>query len=181
VTSAALAVSPAAGTIVEHDREQGYDDTYVYSADHRYRWQFERRWSEGRTITWVGLNPGIGATDNAQRPTLRRMVTVSRASGYGGLIVVNLFGLRTRDPKDLRTARDPIGEANDDAIAFATSASVSDMTVACWGHYGGLHDRAQYVMDKVIEGDVYCLGITKGGEPRHPLYVPSDVKLMPYL
>jgi hypothetical protein len=180
VSSTALAVTPA-DSFVEHDRSDGYDDTYLYSADHLYRWQFERRWSEGRTITWVGLNPGVGDSDGTQRPTLRRMVTLSRASGYGGLILVNLFGWRTRDPKELREVDDPVGDWNDDMIAAATAASVSDMTVACWGHHGGLHNRAQYVLDKIIEGDVYCLGVTKQGEPRHPLYVPAETRLLPFV
>jgi hypothetical protein len=175
-----LAVAPA-DTIVEHDRQQGYDDTYIYSADHRYRWQFERRWSEGRTITWIGLNPGTGANDVAQCPTMRRMVTVSRASGYGGLILVNLFGWRARDPKRLRDVADPVGEHNDMMLSMATAAATSDMTVACWGHHGRFGDRARYVLEEVVEGDVYCLGVTKHGEPRHPLYVPADIKLMPYL
>jgi hypothetical protein len=94
---------------------------------------------------------------------------------------VNLFGLRTKDPKELRDVPDPVGMLNDELLAEATSARVSDMTVACWGHLGSLHDRAQYVLDKVIEGDVYCLGITKQGEPRHPLYVPAETRLMPYM
>jgi hypothetical protein len=171
----------ATDVVVEHDRSEGYDDTYVYSADRRYRWRFERRWSAGRTIAWVGLNPGTGDTDGTPRPTLRRMVTMSRASGYGGLIVVNLFAWRTKDPKELREVDDPVGIENDDMIATATSAAVSDMTVACWGHHGRLYDRAQYVMEKIVEGDVYCLGITKQGEPRHPLYVPAETRLMPFM
>jgi hypothetical protein len=175
-----LAVAPA-DAVVTHDREQGYDDTYVYSADRRYRWRFERRWSVGRTVTWVGLNPGTGDTDGTGRPTLRRMVTISRASGYGGLIVVNLFGWRSRDPKELREVPDAIGAHNDEMIAAATAPSSCDMTVACWGHHGGLNDRAQYVLENVIDGDAYCLGITKHGEPRHPLYVPADARLIPYL
>jgi hypothetical protein len=180
VNSAGLLVAPA-DAVVEHDRQQGYDDTYVYSADRKYRWRFERRWGDGRTITWIGLNPGTRDTDGLQRPALRRMVTLSRASGYGGLILVNLFGIRARDPKLLRAAGDPVGDHNDEMIQYATSASVSDMTVACWGHHGRINDRAQYVLDKVVSGDVYCLGITKQGEPRHPLFVPADARMIPYM
>jgi hypothetical protein len=66
-------------------------------------------------------------------------------------------------------------------LAMATSASVSDMTVACWGHHGRLHDRARHVLEAVVDGDVYCLGITKHGEPRHPLYVSPEARLLPYL
>jgi len=28
--------------------------------------------------------------------------------------------------------------------------------------------------------DVHCLGITKNGQPRHPLYVKGDSVLVPY-
>ena len=28
--------------------------------------------------------------------------------------------------------------------------------------------------------DVFCLGITKDGQPRHPLYVKGDMSLVPF-
>ncbi len=50
---------------------EGFADGAAYSDDERYRWWFERRWSDGPLVSWVGLNPGTGDTDGKHRPTLR--------------------------------------------------------------------------------------------------------------
>jgi hypothetical protein len=42
-------------------------------------------------------------------------------------------------------------------------------TVAAWGTHGRLLDRSSTVRSLLANLD--CLGTTKGGEPRHPLYV----------
>lgn len=158
----------------------GFLDTYVYSADGRYRWRFDRRWAPGRSLTWVGLNPGTGDTDGTQRPTLRRMVKVSMAEGYGALSVVNLYGLRAAQPSALRNVDDPVGPDNDSVLAEATSTQTTDRTVVCWGAGGRWRGRGAYVARQLITTPTHCLGVTARGEPRHPLYVKSDVALIPW-
>src|SRR6476619_1700701 len=98
---------------IVHDEHDGVLDTYVYSAEGNYRWRFDRRWADGPSLTWVGLNPGRGDRDGTARPPLPRMVSVSKSGGYGALIVVNLFGWRSSSPKALATADDPVGADND--------------------------------------------------------------------
>src|SRR4051812_49213518 len=119
---------------IVHDEHDGVVDTYVYSADDNYRWRFDRRWSDDcPSLTWVGLNPGTGDRDGTARPTLRRMVDVSKDAGYGALVVVNLFGWRSSSPKALALADDPVGADNDAELAAAASPGQTDRTVTCWG------------------------------------------------
>jgi Protein of unknown function (DUF1643) len=48
-----------------------------------------------------------------------RCVRLSRAWGYGGIVVVNLYALRATDPEHLRRHPDPVGDYNDDHIDAA--------------------------------------------------------------
>lgn len=42
-----------------------------------------------------------------------------------------------------------------------------------------LKSRAEEVLE-LLGPEVYCLGKTQGGHPRHPLYLPSTAALVPY-
>jgi hypothetical protein len=128
----------------------------------------------------VGLNPATGDSDGKPRPTLRKMVTWSHRWGGGGIIIVNLFGYRATQPRDLYRAVaagiDIVGSGNDQALLEATSSA--QLTVAAWGAHGRLQGRGAAVTS--ILHDPVCLGVTRVGEPRHPLYVPSSTEPIDY-
>jgi hypothetical protein len=175
---------PTRGSVAERrhvvvDEHDDVVDTYLYSSDCLYRWRFDR-WSAGPSLTWVGLNPGTGDRDGTQRPTLRRMVSISRQEGYAGLSIVNLFGFRTARPRDLRSVTDPVGSDNDVVVASTTSGANTDRTVVCWGVGGSWRDRGSHVAHALITTPMVCLGVTAHGEPRHPLYVRADASLVPW-
>lgn len=159
------------------DNEPG--DVYRYSDDRVYRYEFGRRWDDGTgsTVAWVMLNPATGDTDGKGRPTLRRIVAFSQMWGYGGLVIVNLFAYRATKPADLRNAGDPVGPDNDATIRRV--AAQAGLVVCAWGHHGGHNARSRYVV-AMLEKPM-CLGRTRHGEPRHPLYVPRDADLVPLL
>ena len=100
----------------------------------------------------------------------------SRETGATGLVVVNLFAFRHTDPRELRSARDAVGPANDDVLRVLTRGGL--VTVVAWGAHGGLRGRSREVGPLLTEPR--CPGTTRRGEPRHPLYVPSDAALVPW-
>jgi hypothetical protein len=157
----------------------GLAERYLYSDDMTYRYAFWRWWGTPDLSTsdvWVCLNPATGDTERRRRPTLDRCIARSRADGRTGILIVNLFAHRDTDPKALKTAAHPVGPANDHALQLLTRAGAR--TVAAWGSGGTLHDRAAHVgplLDRPL-----CLGTTRGGQPRHPLYVPSGTPLAPW-
>ena len=53
------------------------------------------------------------------------------------------------------------------------------ITMFCWGSWGKVLDRAFYVK-MILPKPLYCLGKNKDGEPKHPLYLSSDTKLILY-
>lgn len=157
---------------------EGLRERYLYSTDMVYRYAFGRWWHDqdlASTDVWVLLNPATGDTERRRRPTLERCITRSCALGATGHVVVNLFAHRHTDPRTLEGAAEPIGPANDDVLhEFATTAP---RTIAAWGSHGRVHGRSLSVGPLLTKP--YCLGTTKRGGPRHPLYVRSDAELSP--
>lgn len=136
-----------------------------------YRYALGRRWGLGKLVAWIGLNPST-ADAEVDDPTIRRMVNYSRAWGYGALTVRNLFAFRSKQPADLLNVDDPVGQRNDQALAEAFDA---DLVVAAWG--GSMpYSRDEVVLRMRPEVTLYCLGTTRTGAPRHPLYCRSGLQ-----
>lgn len=155
-------------------------ERYLYSPDMVYRYAFGRWWGNvdlATTAIWVLLNPATGDTEKRVRPTLERCISRSRDAGNTGLVIVNLFAFRDTKPKNLRSAPDAVGPANDEVLRVVTKAGTR--TIAAWGAHGRLLGRSARVGP--LLNSSMCLGITQRGEPRHPLYVSGDTQLVPWL
>jgi hypothetical protein len=143
------------------------------SQDTKYRYWLDRRWGPTpRAIVFVGLNPSTA--DAAQDdPTIRRCVGFAARWGFDRLVMVNLYAWRTPNPRDLRTVNDPIGPCNIDTLrSFCMD---TELVIAAWGAHPlccTAHALAGWI--KRLP-HAKCLGLTKTGAPRHPLYVPSGI------
>lgn len=143
----------------------------------RYRYRLNRSWDRMKaTAGFIMLNPSI-ADATQDDPTIRRCVGFARAWRCGGLCVVNLFAFRATDPADLFAAAEPVGPENDDHIRAVLRQCRP--VVAAWGAHGGHlgRDRAVREIIAAVGVSVFCLGRTKAGQPRHPLYVAAATKL----
>jgi hypothetical protein len=146
--------------------------------DNRYRYSLDRFFpaEHAESVCFVMLNPSTAdATTND--PTIRRCIGFARSWGFSKLQVVNLFAFRATDPRALRTARDPVGPENGFWIRQAIRRAHT--TVCAWGAWPHLTPaHTTPVLD--APGVLWCLGRTKGGAPRHPLYVAADTTLVPW-
>ena len=143
------------------------------SSCRKYRYTLGRTWDEaGSTVMFVGLNPST-ADAKIDDPTVRRCIGFAKRWGFGKLILTNLFAFRSTNPALLGEVSDPIGPDNDNWIA--SSLQFVDLTVAAWGVHGCLRERDEDVLELLHEP--HCLGTTKSGAPRHPLYMPADAPL----
>ena len=144
-----------------------------------YRYSLSRAWdSNASPLALVMLNPSTvdGTVDD---PTIRRCIHFARSWGYGSLEVVNLFAYRATAPSGLLNAADPIGPENDCFILEAKMRA--SKIIVAWGHRGTLNSRDKAVIRLLSPtGDLYCLGTTHSGHPRHPLYASRGAMPVPF-
>jgi len=147
----------------------------AFSPDRVYRYWLKRTWNEhASALAIVGLNPST-ADETHDDPTIRRCVGFAHRWGFGGIVMLNLFAFRSTDPAGLNTASDPVGPENDRVLVELTR---DRSTLCAWGVNGSLGGRDVAVC-KLLRGlgrTLVCLGTTKGGHPRHPLYVKGDTQ-----
>lgn len=152
----------------------------LYSNCECYRYALSREWEpDGAQLLYIMLNPSK-ATETQNDPTIERCERRARRLGFGGFAVANLFAWRETDPKALRAAPAPVGEDND-AVLMDLAAKASH-TLAAWGVHGAHLGRAEAVARLLLDAGVAlsCLGQTKEGHPRHPLYVSYQTSLRPW-
>ncbi|MFD5245688.1 DUF1643 domain-containing protein [Amycolatopsis sp. NPDC058340] len=159
------------------------DSVAVFNSTGTHRYLLTRRWGAGDSLTVIMLNPST-ADAFADDPTITRITRFARRDGYGGLVVLNLYGLRATDPVELARAGDPVGPDNDTMIAGCTWDTTRPVLVA-WGGiaYQPRHRaRVAAVVDDLTGRGVplWCLGRTAAGHPRHPLYLPATAPLGPW-
>jgi hypothetical protein len=153
-----------------------------FSPSGRYRYTLSRELGAGHgVVAFLMLNPST-ATETENDPTIRRCIGFARAWGYRRLEVLNLFALRSTDPAGLLEV-EPVGPENDAAIAEIARAA--DRVVCAWGtHSGGVHkllvDRERRVLELLSGVPLSCLATAQDGRPRHPLYLRSDLKPVPW-
>lgn len=141
-----------------------------------YRYALWRRWDMRLPLLlFLGLNPSTATADVVDK-TLRQCMMFSAAFGFGGTLMGNLFGYRSRHPRVMRRAADPVGPDNDDWLRVL--AGEAKMVIAAWGANGVFMGRDRVVLEMFPE--VYCLEVTKMGHPHHPLYLKKETRPIPY-
>lgn len=150
----------------------------ILSDDGRYRYQLLRDWGDGPVVAWIMFNPSI-ADGKQDDPTIRRVVGFTERWGYEAAHIVNLFALRSTNPKALVEDDDPVGPQND---LYLAGAMFAPLVVCAWGStgdYATRYFRRQRVRElaQKMNRDLHCLGMTKLGDPRHPLYLPYSAEL----
>lgn len=138
-------------------------------------------------VVFVMLNPST-ADETVDDPTIRRVMRFGAAHGFAELIVVNLFAVRATDPALLLSFDSPIGA--DNAVVIEDAFAASDAIVFAWGAWHSANNARRHgiaIPRLNVEGIAkrsgkapMCLGKTKDGSPRHPLYVAASTRLEAY-
>lgn len=139
-----------------------------------YRYALWRRWREDSHVMFIGLNPST-ADETQDDPTIRRCIGFAKAWGFGGLYMLNLFAYRATSPKDLKKAANPTGPENDNYLSMYLHKE--GLNIACWGNHGRYLNRAAEVISLLGESNLSVLGMTKMGQPKHPLYIKGSTQL----
>ena len=130
----------------------------------------------GVSAVFCMLNPST-ADATEDDPTIRRCRGFSERWDCNGIVVVNLYALRSTDPKGLWRHPDPIGPENRfwlDRIA----REFGDVVCAWGANARPEHVEEAVALFRIARARLWCLGTTRSGAPRHPLYVRGDQPLV---
>ncbi|MEW6777694.1 MAG: DUF1643 domain-containing protein [Bdellovibrionota bacterium] len=147
----------------------------------RYRYDLWRSFPNTtghRTVAFVMLNPSTAdAVKNDN--TIRRCISFAHDWKCYRLAVVNLFAFRSSNPAGLANVEDPIGPDNDRFITHWIRRA--DLVIAAWGANKAVAMRKADVVTRLRNyNQIWCLGHTQDGSPRHPLYTPAGTRLVVY-
>ena len=158
----------------------------LLSDDKMYRYQLGRQWripDEGeplKSIMWIMFNPSTADAETDDR-TINKIVMFSKRWGFDGLMVGNLFAYRTAYPSELKMAHlrgvDVVGSQNDASIVHMASQCAAIMVA--WGTHEFAMPRAVELWKTLAKYPAIktCMGVTKNGSPRHPLYLAGDTRV----
>ncbi|MCZ0926475.1 DUF1643 domain-containing protein [Halomonas janggokensis] len=131
---------------------------------------------ERSTALFLMLNPST-ADASLDDPTIRRCRGFARSWGCAGLAVANLYALRATNPKELWKHDAPIGDQNN---AWLAKLAKEHCDIICaWGANakpGRVKEVSRILVDAGAR--LWCMGTTKSGAPKHPLYIKADQPLV---
>lgn len=144
----------------------------------KYRYSLYRFWDNTKkACMFIMLNPST-ADDKEDDPTIQKCIRFAKSLGYGSLYVTNLFAYRATDKSVIKKVTNPIGIDNDKYILEL--AKKADKIIGAWGNSGKYLNRSNHVKKLLKDNSfkLFCLHITKKGEPSHPLYLKNNLKLI---
>lgn len=143
-----------------------------------------------RPVVFVMLNPST-ADATKDDPTIRRCVSFAKRLDATELVVVNLCSYRATKPTDLIDAMAAGVDVcpGENRRHIQAEIAKADWVVFAWGaHWAKLGWNVHLAQAEHIALDTcatlgitpLCLGTTKDGYPRHPLYVHGDAPFLTY-
>jgi hypothetical protein len=159
------------------------DPLACFSPCGRFRYRLERRLGAGPCVAVVMVNPSA-ADGTRDDPTIRRVVGFGRRDGWGRVVVVNLFALVASRIESLAEVDDPFGPDNPGHVASAIAEA--QCCVVAWGRLAKLPPRLRGAGREIarlagaVGKPLNCWGVTRDGDPRHPLLLPADTALRPW-
>ena len=170
--------------------QANFGSTAEISACGKYRYSLHRRWDankQRRVCVFIMLNPSTASATKDDQ-TIRRCVGFAKALSCTELAVVNLFAHRAADPDELLKMDVPtaVGPDNDMFIAETLKDEGVSVVVGAWGAHRAAelayHELSRCVEVALMVRDagkiIYCLGETRSGSPKHPLYAPKGSPLI---
>lgn len=156
---------------IEHIKHAGS----LFSGDRKYRYRLWRIWDDSMPmVMFIGLNPST-ANEIEDDNTIRRVRSIAKYNGYGGVYMMNLFAIVSRDPKILKTCADPVG---DNDTWLVDTASLCTDVIFAWGRFKEAKQRTKKVIE--LFPNAKCLNILKDGSPQHPLLVRIATTPIPF-
>lgn len=146
----------------------------------QYRHWLSRRWGTGGYALWIGMNPST-ATAHVDDPTIRREIEFTKRLGLGAYVKANVMDYRATNPRDLVLIAVPCSKLNlEEILRLANGAERVILSYGSVDPRLRCYARAVERMLGQPRRELWCLGTTKDGSPRHPLYVRGDTAIVQY-
>lgn len=141
-----------------------------FSIDKKERYSLNREWDKSKNkILYIMLNPSL-ADDKNDDPTIRRLINFTKKFNSGGFLVGNIFTTITPNPKELDKSKGMSDKNFEELIKLINKV---DQIVYAWG---SSIEEPQLLKKLVLNPK--CFGKNLNGTPKHPLYLPSQTKLI---
>lgn len=150
---------------------------YINDDNNRNRFVLGKKCSS--PLLCIGVNPST-ATPDKPDPTIRSVERISAYNGYNGWIMLNLYPQRATKPKDIDQTPDMSSIAHN-LLEIRNVLSTYDVK-EIWAAWGNLIGIRPFLVDCLRE--IYSIavdynwinigGVTKAGNPRHPLFLKTD-------
>lgn len=130
------------------------------------------------SVLFILNNPSV-ADGRIDDPTCKRGMAFAASWSYSTLWFVNTNPCRATDPDEAHVPAESILAEND--YHLLSLANECSLVVAAWGDRANpvLRERALAVVRQVSR--IRVLGLTKAGNPRHPLYLKGNLIPRPWL
>lgn len=147
----------------------------------RLLWRYWGSSPDRAFCCFICLNPST-ADEKKNDHSVTKMIGFAERLHCRGLMVVNLFDLKTTYPSVLYESPWPNSNANNrQIIAAANSAKI---VICAWGTHGLLHNRGVAVLELLrrngLRRKLRALKINSDGTPAHPLRLPYSLRPIPY-
>lgn len=163
---------------------------YYTTSDNTYRYALgEVQENASKILFCFGINPSV-ATPQKLDPTAKRIQKIALEHGYDSWVVLNVCAQRATEPNDMLKEQSLIfhrENLNIITTLLRQYSLCSDILFA----YGDLINKRPYLKENLREimdaihaagygGNCYCLGKTKSGNARHPLYQKVNTPFVPF-
>lgn len=148
-----------------------------------YRYRLERQIAmEGAVYAFFGINPST-ADASVDDATVRKWTGFCKRWGAARFVVGNVWPLRSTDVRALASATRWLDIGRENQRHILAMAAEADVLVPCWGDRGKVPRAMHNELDELLvllQGTgkpVRHFGLTKGGDPKHPLMLGYDTQL----
>jgi hypothetical protein len=156
--------------------------TAIVSSCGRYRYRLERDVQlAGNTIAFFGINPSTADAETDDQTT-RKLRGFAKLLGARRYLLGNVFAWRATEVRELERAIYPIGR--DNPVELRNIICEADLLVACWGAKTKLPKDLRIYVDDVEAmlresgKPLRVFGLTRGGDPLHPLTLGYSTQLV---
>jgi len=137
-------------------------------------------------LVCFGINPSTAVPDVLDR-TVARVSRFAAANGFDSWTMLNVYPQIATDPKDLDRVHEPALKAENERQIASVIDGRPLTLLAAWGVLVGSRSYLPGLLADILKltTAVGCEWVslgepTKGGHPRHPLYLPASTRLQPF-